>query len=685
MANLLATETSPYLLRHKDNPVHWRPWGPDAFAEAERSGKPIFVSIGFTACWPCIVMERETFRDPDTASTLNENFVCVLVDRAERPDIDTIYQASANLLQSAGGWPLNVFLTPKGEPFASGNFFPRDDAPEQGVLGFKTVLSNVLKTFRENAAQVAQNTDAIRKTLTALWMDNRRIDGQLSPFGLEQAARRTCQSMDVFSGGLTGVPKFPNFPIVEMMWRGYLRTGAPQFANAVNMQLQSMSASGIYDHVGGGYSRFALDEFWLMPHFEKMLADNGLMIETLATVWQDTRMPLYKSRIEETIAWLQREMQTPDGAFAVSAGSSLQGDEGSHIAWSSADVESVLGAEDAKVFKQVYDVRENGNWRGKSILHRLAAPQVDPVIEGRLNGMRQKLLDARIRKSPPDVDATIFADANGAAIRGLAIAAETFNRIEWQAMAVRAFWFIAEKMGSGGKLAHSFRASRTSSFDFADDYVWMGWAAVTLYETTGDVRYLDKAKLWFSELDNRFWSQTPGGYAQTPSDAAPLFVRPRVGVDGFTPGANGLAARLAAQIFFHTGDTHYRDRANEILNALAQDALGNIPMHAGIFNALDSIIRALQIVVVGDRTSSEVAAIRDVLRRVSLPSKVVQFVASTDVLPPGHPAIGKPKVQGRATVYLCTSTQCSPPLVELNQIEMALKTRATTLQMPRPA
>jgi uncharacterized protein len=683
MANLLANETSPYLLRHKDNPVHWRPWGPQALAEAERSAKPIFLSIGYAGCRPCEVMAKETFADADVAALLNENFVCILVDRFERPDVDALYQAAAQAMRSPGGWPMNLFMTAKAEPIGSGNFFPKDDLPQQGVMGFRTAANNVLTMLRGTDPQIENTVSALRQGLTALWETDRRLGGQLSPFALEQAARRTCQLQDVFSGGINGIPKFPNIPVVEMLWRAHQRTGAAQFGTAVEIQLVQMSLSGIYDHVGGGYARLAQDEFWIVPQFEKALSDNAQLIEILATVWQSSRQPLYKTRIEETVAWLQRVMLQPSGAFAATVGSSVGDVEGAHVTWTAAEIDEALGGEDAKVFKQIYDVREGGNWQGKSILHRLAFPQVDPVIEGRLNGMRQKLLEYRTKRVAPEIDTTILADANGMLVRALTIAAETFNRIEWQAMAVRAFWFVAEKMSSGRKLSHSMRSGVASSHDFPEDYVQMAAAALTLFETTGDARYLEKAQDWFSELDQRFWLPAVGGYASTPSDGEKLFARPRISLDGFVPAANGVAGRVAAQLFFLTGQTHYRDRANEILAAFAPDALGNTAMHASVFNALDSVIRALQVVIIGERQSPDVVAFRDVLRRVSLPNKIVQIVASADALPASHPAFGKPKVQGRATAYLANATQCSPPLVDANQFEMALKTRTTTVPLAR--
>jgi hypothetical protein len=683
MANLLAAETSPYLLMHKDNPVHWRPWGPEALADAERTGKPIFLSMGYTSCHWCHLMARESFADADTATLLNENFVCIKADRDERPDLDATFQAALTAMQTPGGWPLNMFLTPKGEPFAGGTYFPHAEEPATGRPTFVKIVNDVLGVFRDNKTQVETNAAGIRQALTNAWMQNRRIDGQLSPLGLEQAARRTCQMMDVFSGGLNGVPKFANAPIMEMMWRGFLRTNAAQYFNAVDVQLKNMCLAGVYDHLGGGFHRYAADEFWLLPHFEKMLYDNALMIDIMASVWQDTRTALYKSRIEETIAWVQREMVTPEGGFAAALSADSDGQEGAFYVWSGTEIDAALSADDAKLFRAVYDIREDGNWQGKNVLHRLRAMQLEPMAEGRLNGMRQKLLEVRAKRTRPLLDDKVHADWNGMMITALAKAGDVFNRIDWQAMAVRAFWFVAEKMAKGDRLSHTWRAGKASAHDFADDYVYMAQAALTLYENTGDVRYLQKAQSWCGQLDNRFWTAEAGGYAQTPAEADVFLARPRHSLDSTTPSANGTMAKLLAQLFFFTGETHYRDRANETMASFARDALVNAPMHAGLFNGLDGIIRALQIVIVGDRQAPDTMAMRDVLRRVSLPNRILQIVPATTALPEIHPAFGKPQVQGRTTAYLCNMTQCSPPIIDPNQFELALKTKTVTQATPR--
>jgi uncharacterized protein len=683
MANLLASETSPYLLSHKDNAVHWRPWGPEALAEAERSGKPVFLSLGYMSCHWCHLMAKESFSDAETAELLNSNFVCIKVDRDERPDLDAIFQGALAAMQTPGGWPLNMFLSPKGEPFAGGTYFPKETEADTGRPAFVKIVNDVLAVYRDNKTQVETNTNGVRQALTNAWMQDRRIDGQLSPIGLEQASRRTCQLMDVFSGGLNGTPKFPNVPIMEMMWRSFLRTNSAQYYNAADVQLKNMCLAGIYDHLGGGFHRYAADEFWLLPHFEKMLYDNALMIEIMSSVWQDSRNPFFKSRVEETVAWVQREMVTSEGGFAASLSADADGTEGAFYVWSASEIDAALSADDAKLFRAVYDVREQGNWQGKNVLHRLRAIQLEPMAEGRLNGIRQKLLEARNKRVRPTLDDTVHADWNGLMITALAKAGDVFNRIDWQAMAVRAFWFVADKMSNGDKLSHSYRAGKASSRDFAEDYTFMAQAAVTLFENTGDARYLQKAQSWIGQLDTRYWIADAGGYAQTPSDADTFLARPRHSLDSSTPSANGAAAKVLAQLFFFTGEEHYRVRANETMATFARDALVNAPMHASIYNALDNIIRALQIVIIGERQAPETVAMRDVLRRVSLPNRHLQFVTTTSALPATHPAYGKPQVQGRTTVYLCNMTQCSPPIIDANQFEMALKTKTVTQPTPR--
>ncbi|HAJ46815.1 MAG TPA: thioredoxin domain-containing protein [Alphaproteobacteria bacterium] len=682
-ANLLSKETSPYLLKHKDNPVHWRAWSAEALADAKADGKPIYLSSGYASCHWCSTMERESFQDAETAALLNANFVCIKVDKEERPDIDLVYQSALQGMGQSGGWPLNMFLTPEAEPYAGGTYFPKEERPDLGRRAFKAVLNDVLAAYNEKRDQVDGNVRTLRLALTNAWSNDRRIEGTLSPAALEQAGRRICQQMDVFSGGMLGQPKFANVALMDALWRASQRSGAPQFQRAVELQLATMCQGGIYDHLGGGFHRYSVDEFWMVPHFEKVLSDNALMIELLTTVWQETRNPLYKSRIEETIGWAQREMLTPDGAFASALDAETDGVEGAKYSWTAAEIQQVLSADDAKLFRAVYDVRDDGNWNGRNVLHRLRAVPVDPAAEGKLNGMRQKLAEARSRRAHPARDDKVLADWNGMMIRALTHAAEAFNRLDWQAMAVRAFWFVAERMAKGNRLTHSFRAGQPGDLAFLDDYAWMIRAALTLHETTGDKRYLALAQSWTGELDSDFWDPVNGGYAVTAASADPLFVRPRHATDGATVSGNAISAMNLANLFYLTGEQHYRDRTNALIQSFSRDALANISAHGGLYNALDTLYRAIQIVIVGERQTPDTNAMRDVLRRSSMPTRMMLITPATNTLHATHPAYGKPQLQGRATVYVCNATTCSNPITDPNQLELGLKTRAVNQPQTR--
>jgi uncharacterized protein YyaL (SSP411 family) len=674
-ANLLDRETSPYLLQHKDNPVHWRAWGPEALAEAQRLDRPILLSSGYSACHWCHVMAHESFEDAETAAFLNDNFVNIKVDREERPDIDGIFQTTLQALGQQGGWPMTMFLTPKGEPFVGGTYFPKVDRPEIQRRSFLSVLNDVVTTFRDRKDQIAKNVEGLRTGLQNLWRLDRRTQGTLSSPVLDVAAKRICQSMDVFHGGIIGPPKFPNVPVMEVIWRAHLRTGMAQFHNALELQLRYMCAGGIYDHLGGGFSRYATDESWLVPHFEKMLYDNAMMIWILALVWQDTRTPQYRNRIEETVAWLKREMLLPEGAFAAAIDADSEGEEGRYYTWTLEEISKILPDDEAKLFAAAYDVREAGNWNNRNVLNRLVATQFDAIQEGRLNAIRQKLLQIRQKRVRPQLDVKILADWNGQTIHALCFAADAMGRLDWQAQGVRAFWFIAENMADGDRLSHSYCNGTASGVAFSDDYAHMIRAALILFELTSDKRYLEKAVLWCARLDAAYWDQTLDGYCQTAEDGEPVFVRPRVSFDSALPSANGIMIDNLAKLYFVSGDREYRDRSVRLLDGFSQHALSSPVGHASYFNGFDSVLRAQQIVIVGDRNSPDTQALRESVRHVSLPARVLMIVSGSDQLPAIHPAFGKVQVQGRATAYLCNATQCSAPITDSNQLELMLKTR----------
>jgi uncharacterized protein YyaL (SSP411 family) len=677
--NLLAQSTSPYLLQHKDNPVHWKMWGPEALKEANTSGKPILVSVGYAACHWCHVMAHESFEDPATAALMNELFVNIKIDREERPDLDAIFQTALNMMGEQGGWPLTMFLTAQGDPYWGGTYFPPE--AKFGKPAFKDVLKEVSRLYRENGEQVAKNTQTIRTGLQRVFESN-RPGAQLDPVTLDAAMKRLCQQFDVFHGGLAGAPKFPNVPVVELMWRAYSNTGLSQFQQAVDLTLTNMSQGGIYDHLGGGFARYSVDEVWLVPHFEKMLYDNALLIDVLAMVWLHGRNPTYRSRIEETVGWVLREMVTEGGGFASSLDADTEGEEGKFYTWSEAEIDTVLG-KDAPLFKQVYDIRGPGNWEGKNILHRLRMALALPAVqEGKLNALREKLLAHRNQRPKPLRDDKVLADWNGLMIHAIANAGEGMNRADWQAAAVKAFWFVAESMGKDDQLHHSSRNGQMGAAGVADDYAAMARAAITLFEITGHRPYLDKAIAWVKTLDARFWRSDIGGYAMTPSDGEAQLVRVRTVLDGATPAANGTMMHVLGRLFGLTGDKHYAERYSVLTQAFAEDARRQPAAAATYYCGFDLILRAVQIVIIGDRNSAGVAAFRDVFRRTNLVNKIVLNIAPGESVYAGHPAHGKGQVDGKVTVYVCAGQTCSLPITDPGQLEVQLKTRMVSGGVP---
>src|SRR5580700_6402684 len=451
--NLLDRETSPYLLLHKDNPVHWRAWGPEALSEAETGNKPILLSIGYTACHWCHVMNEESFADVETAALMNELFVNIKVDREERPDIDQIYQAAANSLGHTGGWPLTVFLTPSGEPFYAGAYFPKEE--RYGQPAFKRVLPEVARLFHEQPDPVANTAARVQQAFANLWA--RDLRGNLDGAVVDQCAIRIGQRFDIFYGGLSGAPKFPSTGLVELLWRAHLRTGLGQFLQLALTTLDHMALGGMYDHVGGGFARYSTDERWQVPHFEKMLYDNALLIDLYTMAWQHNRNAAYRERIEDTVAWLLREMGV-EQAFASSLDADQDGEEGKYYLWSEAEIDAALAGTFAQRFKEAYGVRREGNFQGRNLLQRIGGvyplPEADEVL---LKKQRELLLAARLKRPPPIRDDKVLADWNGMTITALANAGMVFRQAPWTAAAIRAFAFIENTLCEGDRLYHSRR------------------------------------------------------------------------------------------------------------------------------------------------------------------------------------------------------------------------------------
>ncbi len=664
--NLLDQETSPYLLQHKDNPVHWRPWGPAALAEARAAGKPILLSIGYAACHWCHVMAHESFENPAIAAVMNDLFVSIKVDREERPDIDAIYMSALHLLGAQGGWPLTMFLTPDGEPFWGGTYFPPES--RWGQPGFVDIMKRIDQVWREERETVDQNRVALVQRL-GLMSAGAGDGGTLRPDSVEQLAARLINSVDFARGGLSGTPKFPNPPIFRLFWLAYRKTGEPSYKRAVDLLLDRTSEGGIYDHIGGGYARYSVDDRWLVPHFEKMLYDNAQIVELLTQAWLDDRNPLFEQRLRETIGWVAREMIAENGAFAASQDADSEGEEGKFYVWSAAELQECLGT-NADLFAQIYDVTPRGNFEGHTILNRLHLRQKpDDETETLMTEIRGLLFKLRHARVHPGWDDKVLADWNGLMIAALAGAATAFDEPDWLALAETAFAAVIHdqtRMDSAGnsRLLHSYRAAKAQHEGMLDDYANMARAALALHEATGKAAYLHHAEAWARTLGARFWDDESGGYFFTADDAEALIVRSRNATDNAVPAGNGVMVEVLARLALLTGDDAWRERAEQLVSAFASAVAGQAPSHATLLCGFDLLLGADQTVIVGDRGEPDTQAMLQAVFEVSQPNRVLQVVADGAALPPGHPASGKTQVGGKATAYICHGQTCSLPITD---------------------
>ncbi|HMJ42226.1 MAG TPA: thioredoxin domain-containing protein [Pseudolabrys sp.] len=657
--NRLATATSPYLLQHQHNPVDWWQWGPDALAEAKRSNRPIMLSVGYAACHWCHVMAHESFEDEATAKVMNELFVNIKVDREERPDIDQIYMNALHLLGEQGGWPLTMFLTPAAEPVWGGTYFP--NVSKFGRPAFTDILREVSRMFRDEPAKIEQN----RAALLARLADKARPAGKVT-IGLKEldaAAKQIGNAFDSVNGGLRGAPKFPQPFILEMLWRAGSRTGDVKFFETVEHSLERMCEGGIYDHLGGGFSRYSVDERWLVPHFEKMLYDNALLLELLAIVYQRNGNALFRTRARETVEWLKREMTTPEGAFAASLDADSEGEEGKFYVWSENEIVELIGPEAGAFFARFYDVSAEGNFEGHTILNRLKAPPRSEADEERLTALRKILLDARAARVRPGLDDKVLADWNGLMISGLVNASIVFDEPSWLAMARRAFDFIAASMTKGDRLGHSWRAGQLLFPGLASDFAAMIRAALALHEATGDQALLEQALIWQRALDAHYTDPDTGGYYWSADDAGDLLLRPHSTADDATPNPNSVAAQNLVRLAVLSGDDKWRDRADRMIESILSAAAQSLFGHVALLNALDLRLRGAEIVVTGVDSDALVQA------ALKLPfiERVVLRAPTANALPVTHPAHDKIAAAPNAA-FVCVGERCSLPVTEADQI-----------------
>ena len=675
MPNDLAQETSPYLLQHQDNPVHWRPWSETVLAEAQAADKPILLSIGYAACHWCHVMAHESFENDEIAGQMNDLFVNIKVDREERPDLDAIYQNALGLLGQQGGWPLTMFLTPAGEPFWGGTYFPPES--RYGRPGFPEVLRQMASIYADQRDQVAQNARSIMQGLGQI-AATRAESVALEPGLPDDVAAHLLHEVDPFLGGIRGAPKFPQVPAFTLLWRAWLRGGDKRYHRAVVTTLDQMSEGGIYDHLGGGFARYSTDDRWLAPHFEKMLYDNAQMIELLTLVWQETRSDLYARRVAETVDWTLREMIAPDGGLAATLDADSEGEEGKFYVWNEAEIDQLLGAR-SEPFKAAYDVSARGNWEEKVILNRSRRLGLGEVMdEEALAADRAVLKAVRDHRIWPGWDDKVLADWNGLMIAALVTAGQAFARPDWIDAAADAFDFVTARMTEGDRLWHSYRVGKLRQPGMLDDYTAMARGALALHEARGEARYLEHAQAWIATLDAHFWDEGAGGYFFTADDAPGLITRQRHCTDNATPAGNAVVTEILTRLWHLTGDSRYRARAEAVFHAFSGDLRRNFFPLTTYLNNLETALRPIQIVVAGNPGATDTAALAAVVHTTSLPGRILQVTSPDATLPTSHPAHGKTTVDGAAAAYVCIGETCTLPLTTPTALGEALSVAVET-------
>jgi hypothetical protein len=678
--NRLSRETSPYLLQHAHNPVDWYPWGEEALAKAKKENRPLLVSIGYSACHWCHVMEQESFEDSAIAGLMNELFVNVKVDREERPDLDEVYMNAVQLLTGHGGWPLTVFLTPDGEPFFGGTYFPPAD--RYGVPGFPRVLKAVAQAFREKPDEVRKKVEQIQGALKKL-SSGRESTRSFSRETLTRAAEHLGQAYDAEDGGLGRAPKFPNVGVFELFLRHYRHGREGRFLEMARHTLSKMALGGIYDHLGGGFHRYSVDDKWLVPHFEKMLYDNAQLLRLYAQAFCLTREPLLLRVAEETAGYLLREMLGPGGGFYSAQDADSEGEEGKFYVWSHEEVVRILGSETAEIFCRLYDVTEQGNFEGRNILHPVLSfeqgaryfGKTVEEIETVVGRAKEKLFQEREKRIKPFRDEKIIAAWNGLALSGLAEIAKLTGDPETIRGAVATAEFIGSKMTRDGRLLHTYKDGVAKLDAYLDDYAFVGVGLVDLFETAHDPSLLARAVRLADVMIEEFWDKKGGGFFYTGESHEKLIARTKPAFDGSIPSGNSAAAQLLLRLYHYTTNEDYLGKAEKLLklhyDQIEQQPFGLTHMLAALDFYLE---KPKEIVVVGDKKNP---ATLDLLRNIHslyLPNKTLQVVepgGPRPKLPP--PLASKGQLNGETTAYVCQHFTCSRPATKWEEVRALLE------------
>jgi uncharacterized protein YyaL (SSP411 family) len=684
-ANRLAGETSPYLLQHAHNPVDWYPWGPEALARAKAEDRPIFLSVGYSACHWCHVMEHECFEDPEIAALMNGLFINVKVDREERPDLDQIYMAAVQAFNEGhGGWPMSVFLTPDLKPFYGGTYFPPRDA--RGMPGFPRVLRELEKAWRERRGDVDRIAEGMTERLQASALAT-PSEGPLATALIDQAVRSLARAFDPRDGGFGSAPKFPHPMDLKVLLRQYARTGDEHALHMVRHTLDKMARGGIYDHLGGGFARYSTDARWLVPHFEKMLYDNALLTGVYLEAYQATRDPEYARVARQTIDYVLDRMTSPEGGIYATEDADSEGEEGKFAVWTLAEVNEVLGTERARAFAYVYDVTPAGNWEGKNILNMPRSIAQAARLLGRdeadlrsaLDEDRAKLLAVRDRRVPPGKDTKVLTSWNGLMIGPLAEASWVLGDARYREAARHAAGFLLDRMRTAdGRLLHSYKDGQARFNGYLDDYANLVDGLTRLFEACGESRWVESAIDLCRVMLAEFADPEHGGFFYTGRSHEPLIARQRDAFDNATPSGNAMAATALLRLAALTGRDDLRAAGQATLQSV-QYVMEQAPMAAGqSLVALDFLqAKPLEFAVIagddpdGYRTTLEAISARFLPHKVVAPAPQPPSTLLRELVPL---LADRPARDGRVTTYICERFACREPVVGVNGLDEAIPT-----------
>ncbi len=694
--NRLIHETSPYLLQHAHNPVNWYPWGEEALRKAKEEDKPILLSVGYSACHWCHVMERESFENEQIAEIMNQHFISIKVDREERPDIDGIYMQAVQALTHQGGWPMTVFLTPDGRPFYGGTYFPPNDRRYGGQVmpGFPTILltmADVYKNRREDVEQQAQQIAEYLNQRGPLRQQNLRPLQTLPLEMLSTAGSKLAAEFDPVNGGFGSAPKFPGTMSLEVLLclhlhrlHGEIGTKAarPEL-EIVETSLQHMANGGIYDHLGGGFHRYSVDAEWLVPHFEKMLYDNALLSRIYLHAYLVTNNPMYSRVVEETLDYVVREMLSPEGGFYSTQDADSEGEEGKFFLWTPQEVKAALLPDDAALFMQYYDVTEQGNFEGKNILHveRDAASVAEEAnvplltLQDSLARSRQMLFKVREKRVKPGRDEKILTSWNGLMLRSFAEAARHLNRPDYLQVAVKNAEFLLGNLRKDGRLLRTFKDGRAHLNGYLEDYVFLADGLLALYEADFHPRWFREARSLMDEAIQLFADAEHGGFFDTGSDAEALISRPKDIMDNATPAGNSVAVDVLLRLAAFTGESSYRQRADEYLQPLADIMVQHPSAFGHVLGALDFALSPVkEFAIIGEPRATDTRALLDVINDRYLPNSVLACASPDDseisaVIPL---LADRPQKDDKATVYVCQNFACQAPVTTAEELQNLL-------------